>query len=421
MSNWKECTLGNIANIIPGYAFKSKHMSKVTGVPVVKIGEIEPPYVNLDQCEKVDISHYKKLDNYWLARGDIVVAMTGATIGKIGRISVDQSALLNQRVAKIAVKSSLVDSKFLYYLILQNRFQDFIINIASGSSVQENISAEDIGQFEVKLPPFPEQRAIASVLSSLDNKIDLLHRQNKTLETLAETLFRQWFVEEAKESWTLTNIGEVVTIKGGTTPSTTNPEFWDGLVYWSTPKDLSKAKIFLTDTDRKITEKGLAQIGSGLLPVGTVLLSSRAPIGYLTITDISVAINQGYIAVICDKELSNFYMYLWIKNNLDVIVNAANGSTFLEISKSTFKGLELRIPPAHKLSQFNTFTESTFEKIRVNIYQIRTLESLRDTLLPKLMSGEVRVQYNAQEETEQKNKAVHKQQELPFGEAIAAT
>jgi len=157
-----------------------------------------------------------------------------------------------------------------------------------------------------------EQKAIAAVLSSLDDKIDLLHRQNKTLETMADSLFRQWFVEEAQVDWEVCTLDDVISVKGGTTPSTKAPEFWDGNVRWSTPRDLSSHdSVFIFDTERKITEKGLAQIGSGLLPVGTVLLSSRAPIGYLAISDIPVAINQGYIAIVCDKLASNYFMYLW--------------------------------------------------------------------------------------------------------------
>ncbi len=255
-----------------------------------------------------------------------------------------------------------------------------------------SINTEILSGVSLNLPDLPEQHSIASILSSLDNKIDLLHRQNKTLEALAETLFRQWFVEEAEEGWETGKLGDVISVKGGTTPSTSNPEFWDGDIHWTSPRDLSNHNsVFMTTTERRITEKGLAQIGSGLLPIGTVLLSSRAPIGYLAITDISVAINQGYIAIIWDKLIPSYFIYLWIKTNLDSIINAANGSVFLEISKSTFKELDIVVPSKPKLDNFNKNITPLFEKIRRNVYQIRTLARLRDTLLPKLMSGEVKV------------------------------
>ena len=120
-------------------------------------------------------------------------------------------------------------------------------------------------------------------------------------------------------------------------------------------------------------------------------MSSRAPIGYLAITDISVAINQGYIAIVCDKLVSNYFMYLWCKANMEAIKNAGNGSTFEEISKSNFKALSIAIPPESILIKFDSTTRPFFEKIRKNQIQVKTLEKLRDNLLPKLMSGEVRI------------------------------
>lgn len=245
----------------------------------------------------------------------------------------------------------------------------------------------------ITLPPLSEQKAIAAVLSSLDDKIDLLHRQNQTLEAMAETLFRQWFVEEAQEDWEEGILDDVISVKGGTTPSTKEPEYWDGDIYWTSPRDLSNHNsIFIFNTERKITKKGLTKIGSGLMPIGTVLLSSRAPIGYLAITVIPVDINQGYIAIVCNKIVSNYFMYLWCKTNMEDIKNAGNGSTFEEISKSNFRILKLSIPPEKKLKEFNGVVSPVFEKIRTNQKQIQSLEKLRDNLLPKLMSGEVRVE-----------------------------
>lgn len=283
------------------------------------------------------------------------------------------------------------DQKFLFYFLADWGF----VNTANHGESGTRMPRADwnfLKNTEWLLPPLPEQIAIAEVLSSLDDKIDLLHRQNKTLEQLAETLFRQWFVEEAEESWEVGTIDDVVSMKGGTTPSTTEQKYWDGNIHWTSPRDLSNTiSIFLFDTSRKITEEGLKQISSGLLPVGTLLLSSRAPIGYLALTEIPVAINQGYIAILCDKIVSNYFMFLWCKANMETIENAGNGSVFQEISKSAFRTLDFLIPPKEKLKNFDEEIEPLFQKIKSNTQQIRTLTQLRDTLLPKLMSGEVRV------------------------------
>ena len=282
---------------------------------------------------------------------------------------------------------------FLYYWIISPIGKGELDMVSIGST-QAALTIIGLKSLEINLPPFPEQKAIADVLSSLDDKIDLLHRQNKTLEGMAETLFRQRFVEEAQDDWEESILNNILSVKGGTTPSTKNSEYWDGEIYWTTPRDLSGNKnIYMFDTGRKITEQGLAKISSGLLPVGTILLSSRAPIGYLTMTNIQVAINQGYIAILDNKGFSKYFLYLWVKNNLDYIISNANGSTFLEISKSVFKSLEIVKPPADLRDNFDKQVIPIFQKIKTNSIQIRTLEKLRDTLLPKLISGEVQMEY----------------------------
>jgi len=290
-------------------------------------------------------------------------------------------------------KQDISDNEFVFYLSRWDEVRSFAENNFEGTSGRQRVPKSCFDNLVLKLPRLPEQKRIAEILSSLDNKIDLLHRQNETLEALAETLFRQWFIVLADESWEAKKVGDVINVKGGTTPSTTRPDFWDGDVYWTSPRDLSNNPfIYLFDTERKITQEGLAQIGSGLLPVGTVLLSSRAPIGYLAITEIPVAINQGYIAIICDKAVSNYFTFLWLKCNMETIINSGNGSTFMEISKSVFKELDFVLPPAARLKEFDELIKPMFEKIKLNARQIQSLTQLRDTLLPKLMSGEVRVE-----------------------------
>ena len=285
------------------------------------------------------------------------------------------------------------DNLIIYY------FKNLDLNPYLTGAVQPKLSKANLLSIPITLPKNEtKKKAIASVLSSLDDKIDLLHRQNKTLEAMAETLFRQWFVEEADEGWEEGLLHDVISVKGGTTPSTKKLEYWDGDIYWTSPRDLSNhTSVFLFDTGRKITEKGLAKIGSGLLPIGTVLLSSRAPIGYLAITEILLAINQGYIAIICDKVVSNYFIYLWCKANMEGIKNSGNGSVFQEIAKSVFKEISITIPPSPLLDDFDKAVNPVFSKIKTNQQQIRTLEKLRDTLLPKLMSGEVRVKSEQQE------------------------
>ncbi|MBM3890771.1 MAG: restriction endonuclease subunit S, partial [Verrucomicrobia bacterium] len=243
----------------------------------------------------------------------------------------------------------------------------------------------------------PEQRAIASVLGALDDKIELNRRMNETLEALAQGLFKAWFVDPTQDGlpkgWRESTIGEEVRVVGGSTPSTSEPEFWEGGTHhWATPKDLAPlASPVLLDTERKITDAGVQQISSGLLPVATVLLSSRAPIGYLAISEVPVAVNQGFIAMVCDKKLPNYYVRLWAKENMEAIKANANGTTFLEISKKNFRPLPVVVPPEPLLKDFKRQVEPLHRQMVLNLKESRTLAGLRDALLPKLLSGELRL------------------------------
>lgn len=274
----------------------------------------------------------------------------------------------------------------------------------------------------VQLPDLGAQQAIVDVAFGLIDKIELNRQMNATLEAMARALFRDWFVDfgptrakmagaepylardlwalfpdrlndEGKpEGWEVSTIGDEVRVVGGSTPSTKDPEFWDGGINWATPKDLSSLTApVLLETSRTITAAGLAKISSGLLPVGALLLSSRAPIGYLAIAEVPVAINQGFIGMICDKRVSNVFAWLWTLENMEAILAKANGSTFQEISKGNFRPLPVVVPSEPMLQAFDAVAKPLYERIAKNERETRTLAQTRDLLLPRLMSGELRV------------------------------
>ncbi len=316
-------------------------------------------------------------------------------------------------------KANEIDLLFAYYQLLT---QD-INSMDSGSAIPST-SREDFYNLEFNLPPLPAQRRIADILSALDEKIELNRQINATLEALAQSIFREWFVEldpkgllrnqassQAMESgrterksagqtfrvsdlpqgWRVGKLGDVVEVKGGTTPSTKQEKYWNGEYYFATPKDLSNlSSPILLNTERKITKEGVSQISSGILPEGTLLLSSRAPIGYLAISNIPVSINQGFIAINA-KETSNLFILHWLKENMETVISRANGSTFLEITKTNFKEIEIVIPDSETANRFEEVVNPIFEQIRNHEQQSATLASAREALLPKLMSGEVDV------------------------------
>ena len=332
----------------------------------------------------------------------------------------------------MAAKDPSVDEDFVYYVARHPEFRAYAKGRMEGTSGRQRVSWQAISDYEI--PDFSslERSGIGSVLSSMDNLISNSRRVSQALEAMARTLFKAWFVDfepvrakmegrwqrgqslpglpghlydvfpdrlveselgEIPEGWRHSTIGEEVTVCGGSTPSTKEPEFWEGGQHcWATPKDLSALKFpVLRDTDRKITDAGLAKISSGLLPVGTVLLSSRAPIGYLAIAEVPTAINQGFIAMKCDGALPNVFVLPWCRESMDAIVGNANGSTFQEISKSNFRPLRVVVPSDPVLTSFTRLAVSLYRQLAENERESRSLAQLRDTLLPKLISGEVRV------------------------------
>ena len=247
-----------------------------------------------------------------------------------------------------------------------------------------------------------------------------------TLEEMARALFTSWFVRfdpvrakmagqptglpahiealfpdtlvdsefgEVPEGWGVCHVRDVAELAGGGTPATSNPLYWEpGIHYWATPKDLaSLATPVLLSTGRRISDAGLASISSGLLPVGTILMSSRAPIGYVAVTHVPTAVNQGFIAMRPRAEHFAMFLKHWVIASQELIVSHANGSTFLEISKASFRPLPVISPPPALLARFQIAAGELHARVAAATAEITTLSDLRDALLPKLVSGEVRI------------------------------
>jgi type I restriction enzyme S subunit len=219
------------------------------------------------------------------------------------------------------------------------------------------------------------------------------HRLPKPFADLFPVSFEDSELGEIPRGWRTTSIGKLAYVVGGSTPSTTDSRFWRrGQHHWATPKDLSGLTTpVLLSTERRITDSGLSQIGSGLLPPGTVLLSSRAPIGYLAISEVSVAVNQGFIAMVPEKEIPNLFLLNWAGWAHDEIVSRANGSTFLEISKANFRSIPIVRPPTPILRAFDRMTQPMHARVVSNERVSRGLATLRDVLLPRLISGALRL------------------------------
>lgn len=367
MSEWREYLLEDVVEKFIDYRGKTPKKT-VTGIPlvtakVVKAGKILPPN------EFIAPEDYDS----WMTRGlpeiDDVVLTTEAPLGEVALIK-DKNIALAQRIITLRGKENLLFNPFLKFYFQNETGQHELQSRASGTTVF-GIKASVLKKVPVELPPLPEQKAIAAVLSSLDDKIDLLHRQNQTLEAMAGTLFRQWFVEEAQEDWEAVKLGDfftVVTGKKDANFSTDDGEY-----------------PFFTCSQTAIKSPSYSFEGAAILLAGNGDFNVKRYIGKFE------AYQRTYVLIPYEVEYFGF-LYTLMKYYLSEITGGHQGSVINFITKGMITDFNFSLPVdrgmlTERLAQFN----EVYEKVDSNTKQIRTLEKLRDNLLPKLMSGEVRV------------------------------
>ena len=385
MSEWKETTLADLCTDI-SYGYTESAKQEKVGPKFLRITDIANGRLDWDKVPYCPITddNFKK---YQLLPGDIVVARTGATTGANYTIKDNDpnDVVYASYLIRYKIDKNLANPFYIGQLLQSPNWREYIDAIAGGSA-QPGANAKQLGSFEILLPPLPQQRAIASVLSSLDDKIDLLHRQNATLEKMAETLFRQWFVEEESE---LIPLGECIKTTSGGTPSRKRMDFYEGGNYqWVKSKELNGG--YILDTEERITVEALKRSSAKLLPENSVLIAMYgATVGQFAIIGQEATCNQAICACLPNDEFPYTFIYHTIKANVDELKSRAVGSAQQNISQVLIKSLEISVN--ENIEKFHAEVDPMMKKIKSNYTQIRTLTALRDTLLPKLMSGEVRV------------------------------
>ena len=262
----------------------------------------------------------------------------------------------------------------------------------SGTFPQITFSSE-LAPMPIAVPDFETQEKIVGLLSSIEGRIQNNIAINENLEQQAAAMFSNLFVAQADPSWREGTISDLGTVVGGSTPSKAKPEYYtDHGIAWITPKDLSVDKSkFVSHGADDITELGLRNSSASIMPRGTVLFSSRAPIGYIAIADGEVTTNQGFKSVVPHSNVGTAFVYYFLKAALPTIEGMASGSTFKEISGSAMRMVPAIIPDNDTLRRFTSFCETLFQQQRTLEMQNRELAAIRDALLPRLMSGEIDV------------------------------
>lgn len=286
-----------------------------------------------------------------------------------------------------------VDEDFIYYLVCSPLVREPAIKSMVGSSGRQRVQTDVVQNLEIMVPDYEEQRRISGLLKSLDDKIAANTEVNKNLEEQMDALYADLFVRNSDPAWkngTISDLGDIV---GGSTPSKKVDAYYtDHGIAWITPKDLSQDHSkFFSHGEVDITELGLSNSSAVMMPAGTVLFSSRAPIGYIAIAANELCTNQGFKSVVPKAEIGTAFVYCFLKANLPIIESMASGSTFKEVSGSTMKSVPAIIPDLGIISWFNGFAKPLLLEQQNLEAENRRLTQIRDSLLPQLMNGELDV------------------------------
>ena len=385
--------LGSIADIQTGPFGSQLHKEDYVqdGTPIVTVEHLGNRVFTEQNLPMVSNADKERLNKYVLSEGDIVFSRVGS-VDRCSYVDSNHSGwMFSGRCLRVRPYNAIYPL-YLYYFFCMESTKRFVRNIAVGATMP-SINTKLMGEIEVSVPSIDTQKRIAAILSAIDDKIELNTAINENLEQQAQAYFVDLFITNADPNWRIGTISDLGNVVGGGTPSKKVEEYYtsDGIA-WITPKDLSNDKSkFVAHGETDITELGLAKSSATLMPKGTVLFSSRAPIGYIAIADGQVCTNQGFKSIVPFDNVGTAFVYYFLKENLSAIENVASGSTFKEVSGSTMKNFTAIIPDNDTLAEFQRFCSPLFEQQRALEYENRYLSSIRDTLLPKLMNGEIDV------------------------------
>ena len=312
--------------------------------------------------------------------------------GTIGNIALyrGEKCILGKGACYINPNPQILDRMFLYYTLQSPHFNAYIDQMSTGSTIQ-HISLKTMRNYVFTCPSLDEQKRIASILSSLDDKIDLLNRENATLEAMAETLFRQWFIEEAKEDWEEKSLSDCIMLIGGGTPKTSESNYWNGSICWLSGGDIANNhKGFVLATEKRISDEGLNNSSAKLLPENAMVVSARGTVGKYCLLSKPMAFSQSNYGIMPKYDNCFFFNYLLIAYHIDELQSAAYGSVFDTITTKSFEGVYVALPQDKDfIIEFEKMAESYFSKMKNNALQIQSLARTRDLLLSKLMSNEI--------------------------------
>ncbi len=394
IEGWKETTLGEVAEIVKDQWLPGDADQKYIGLEHINQGDLQ---INSFGC-----SSSLQSNKFYFKQGDILFGKLRPYFRKVWKARFD--GVCSTDIWVLRAKEGY-DQNYLFYFMANPVF----IDKSTGASIGTKMPRADwdfLKRSKWLFPPLSEQRAIAAILSSFDDKIELLRRQNKTLEAIAQAIFKEWFVkfkvkgEQLKlnpktglpEGWRMGKLEDVIEIYGGGTPKTDIPEYWNGDIPWFSVADVpGEGNVYVIECEKHISKQGLENSSTKVLPRNTTIITARGTVGKLALTGVPMAMNQSCYGIAPKDRRSFFYFYLLMKESLATLKQQVHGAVFDTITRDTLNNISTIIPASEVLKDLHIAVKPMFQKVLQNNSQIQTLSKLRDTLLPKLMKGEIRV------------------------------
>ncbi len=401
MEEWKEYRLGDVCTELSDGLHKAPKF--VLGGDYIFVNAkniINGNIVDNDPTKKTTSEEYLKYSSP-LNDTTILYSIDG-TIGNVALYR-GEKCVLGKGACYINPNPKYLDRLFLYYELKSPRFKAYIDKMSTGSTIK-HISLKTMREYVFTCPNLDKQRKISSILKSLDDKIENNRKINENLEQQAQALFKSWFVDfepfrdqpfvESElgmipEGWRVGNFTDLISIMPGGTPSTNVSEYWDnGNIPFFSPKDVNG--VYCLKTEKSITQDGLNHCSSNLYPKDTIFVTARGTVGKIAMAGVPMAMNQSNYALVPKEDFNNFYIYLQAQNLVEILLKKANGAVFSAITTRDFKELVV-IPDKVVIYKFGIIVKPIFDKILLAMNESHRLSLLRDTLLPKLMSGEIKL------------------------------
>lgn len=401
---WKEVRLCDVCSELSDGLHKAPKFIEKGEYIFVNAKNLYNGYIlDNDPTKKTSHEEYLKYKKP-LGKHTILYSIDG-TIGNIAKYR-GEKCVLGKGACYLNCNPKIVVSSYLYYQLQSSHFKSYIHLMSTGSTIK-HISLKTMREYVFELPSLTDQRRIASILSSLDRKIELNNKINADFEEMAQAIFKNWFVDfepfkDGKfvdselgmipEGWKVGRLDEIADVVGGSTPSKAKPEYYTQKgIAWLTPKDLSNhPAVYTSRGEIDITEEGYNSTSTKLMPKGTILFTSRAPIGYISIAQNDICTNQGFKSLV-PKKAGTCFLYCFLKYVTPEIENKSTGSTFKEASGTLMKSLQVIMPDQKVFEEFEEIVSPLFARIESLEKENSRLSLLRDTLLPRLMSGELEV------------------------------